>query len=256
MSDKKETGLIYAAIPAIMKDIPSIAKDRRNKEQGYQFRGIDEVYAAVNPILAKHGVFMRAEVQSVTREERPSKSGGVLAFVQVRVRYYFVAADGSSVFTDSLGEGMDSGDKATPKSMSIAQKYAILQMFCVPTADAKDPEHDSPEPAPKPKPTPKPRPAADPLDDHYSSEDAADKSAQFRNIPLTMSDGKTRMHTKFEAYKKFGNLKIVLGDERYYEALKSGGYAHANEIPDKALPTMYAVLLAKKQQIDEEGAAA
>jgi hypothetical protein len=140
-------GLIYSAIPAIMSDIPAIYKDRKNDAQHYNFRGIDDVYNAVNPLLSKHGVFMRADVQDIKREERPSKSGGIMAFVQVRVRYSFVAKDGSFVSTDSLGEGMDSGDKATPKAMSIAQKYAILQMFCIPTADPKDPEIDNPDPA-------------------------------------------------------------------------------------------------------------
>ena len=140
-------GLIYSAIPAIMSDIPAIYKDRKNDAQHYSFRGIDDVYNAVNPLLSKHGVFMRADVQDIKREERPSKSGGIMAFVQVRVRYSFVAKDGSFVSTDSLGEGMDGGDKATPKAMSIAQKYAILQMFCIPTADPKDPENDNPEPA-------------------------------------------------------------------------------------------------------------
>jgi hypothetical protein len=144
---ESNAGLIYAAIPAIMTDIPAIYKDRKNDAQHYNFRGIDDVYNAVNPLLSKHGVFMRADVQDIKREERLSKSGGIMAFVQVRVRYSFVAKDGSFVSTDSLGEGMDSGDKATPKAMSIAQKYAILQMFCIPTADPKDPENDNPEPA-------------------------------------------------------------------------------------------------------------
>ena len=163
MSDTKTTvnpaGLIYSAIPAIMAEIPSIYKDRKNDAQHYNFRGIDDVYNAVNPILAKHHVFMRADVLDVKREERPSKSGGIMAFVQVKVRYSFVAADGSFVSTDSLGEGMDSGDKATAKAMSIAQKYSIIQMFCIPTADPKDIENDNPEPAPTLKPATKPKPA-------------------------------------------------------------------------------------------------
>lgn len=157
---KKTSGisLIYSAIPAIMSEIPSICKDRKNADQGYNFRGIDDVYNAVNPILAKHQVFMRADIQDVKREERPSRSGGILAFVQVRVCYSFVASDGSFVSTDSLGEGMDSGDKATAKAMSIAQKYALLQMFCIPTADQKDPENDNPEMAKSPTAKPQKKP--------------------------------------------------------------------------------------------------
>jgi hypothetical protein len=50
---------------------------------------------------------------------------------------------------------MDSGDKATNKAMSVAHKYALIQVFAIPTADDKDPENESPQPAPK-KPEPKP----------------------------------------------------------------------------------------------------
>ncbi|MBE3126177.1 MAG: ERF family protein [Acidobacteria bacterium] len=139
--------LIYAAINAIMSEIPAIAKTNKNKDQGFIFRGIDDVYFAVNPVFAAHNVFMRAEVLDIKREERPSKSGGVLTFVQARVRYHFVTTDGSSLSTDSMGEGMDSADKATAKAMAIAHKYAIIQMFCIPTAEQKDPDFDNPEPA-------------------------------------------------------------------------------------------------------------
>jgi hypothetical protein len=143
-----DIGLIYPAILAIMDDIPAIYKERKNDSQNYNFRGIDDVYNAINPLLSKHGVFMKAEVLEKTRVERPARTGGgTLAFVQVYTRYHFVAKDGSFVTTETLGEGMDSGDKATAKAMSIAQKYAILQMFCIPTIDPKEPENDSPEPA-------------------------------------------------------------------------------------------------------------
>jgi hypothetical protein len=130
-----------------MAEIPAIAKTNRNKEQGFVFRGIDDVYFAVNPVFAAHNVFMRAEVLEVKREERPSRSGGLLTIVQARVRYHFVTTDGSSLATESLGEAMDSGDKATSKAIAIAHKYAILQMFCIPTAEQKDPDFETPEPA-------------------------------------------------------------------------------------------------------------
>jgi hypothetical protein len=140
--------LIYELMPKIMADIPSIGKDRKNAQQNYVFRGIDDVYNALNGILAKHRVFMSAEIlDEPRREERKSNQGGTLTFVQVRVRYRFNAPDGSYVTTDSLGEGMDSGDKATAKAMSVAQKYALFQAFLIPTADPKDVENDSPEPA-------------------------------------------------------------------------------------------------------------
>jgi hypothetical protein len=152
----EKPGLIFKQIPAIMLEIPSIGKDRKNTGQGYNFRGIDDIYNFVQPLLAKHSVFMTAEILDDRHEERQSKSGGVIMYRVLKMRYSFVAADGSSVATDAVGEGMDSGDKASAKAMSIAQKYAILQMFLVPTEEPKDPEIDNHEVAPKAKPAPAP----------------------------------------------------------------------------------------------------
>ena len=42
---------------------------------------------------------------------------------------------------------MDTGDKASNKALSIGLKYAMLQVFCIPTEDEKDPDAVSPQPA-------------------------------------------------------------------------------------------------------------
>jgi hypothetical protein len=47
---------------------------------------------------------------------------------------------------------MDSGDKASNKAMSVAYKYAFMQIFCIPTEEEKDTEYKSPEVKPKDKP--------------------------------------------------------------------------------------------------------
>ena len=39
-----------------------------------------------------------------------------------------------------IGEGMDPGDKATNKALSIAFKYACFQLFCIPTEEMRDPD--------------------------------------------------------------------------------------------------------------------
>jgi hypothetical protein len=137
--------MICRKLVAIMADMEALGKDRKNVQQGYNFRGIDDVYNMVQPIMAKHGVFMRSSILDERSEDRPSKSGGTLIYRILRMRYGFIAEDGSEVNTDVIGEGMDSGDKATNKAMSVAQKYAILQMFMIPTEDPKDPENDSPQ---------------------------------------------------------------------------------------------------------------
>jgi hypothetical protein len=127
----------------VMRDLEAIGKDKTttmNNGGNFKYRGIDDLYNAVHPILSRHGVFMTAEVVSKTREERVNKHGTVLAFTCLRMRYRFVAEDGSEVCTEAEGEGMDSGDKSSNKAMAVAHKYALLQAFCIPTQDLDDPD--------------------------------------------------------------------------------------------------------------------
>lgn len=140
---------IYQAINAIMKEVPAIGKDRKNVQQGYNFRGIDDIYNALNEHLAKHGVFATSEVLSHEREERQTSRGGTLIYSIITVKFSFYAIDGSSVSMTMIGEGMDSGDKASNKAMSTAYKYAMMQLFCIPTNEPKDTETEHHEVLPK-----------------------------------------------------------------------------------------------------------
>ena len=133
---------VYKAINAVQSELSSvgITKDRRNMQgSGYNFRGIDDVYNAIAPLLAKHSLCILPRV--LTREcvERASKSGGALFYVTVEVEFDFVSAeDGSKHTVKTFGEAMDSGDKATNKAMSAAYKYAAFQAFSIPTEADND----------------------------------------------------------------------------------------------------------------------
>lgn len=145
-----ETGKIYEAIPLIMSEIKAISKDRSNTQQGYKFRGIDDVLNELHPLLAKHKVFIVPTVISETREERKSSQGKALIYSILNIAFRFYASDGSFIEAKTIGEGMDSGDKASNKAMSVAVKYACIFVFAIETEDPKDPENDNPEPLPKP----------------------------------------------------------------------------------------------------------
>lgn len=138
-------GEIYSRINAVMQDVGAIGKDSRNTQQGYNFRGIDDVYNELHAILAKRGVFTVPTVLEERSEERTTKAGTTLIYRVLRIQYEFFAVDGSSVTAVLMGEGMDSGDKASNKAQAVAHKYALLQVFAIPTQEPKDPENDSPE---------------------------------------------------------------------------------------------------------------
>lgn len=138
---------IYESICAIMQEAPAIAKAQKNSQQGFMYRGVDMVMNVFQPLLAKHKVFVVPAVMDCKREERQTKSGGNLIYTVLTVSYTFYAEDGSNVTAVVQGEGMDSADKSGNKAMSVAFKYAMFQVFCIPTEEMKDPDAESPEPS-------------------------------------------------------------------------------------------------------------
>lgn len=144
---------IHALLPLISGEIGPIGKERKNEQQKYRFRGIEDILNAVNPILVKHGVTVIPKVLETTRETHPSKNSGTLHFTLLKVEYTFWAADGSSVAAVVVGEGMDSGDKSCNKALSAAFKYALGQVFSIPF-DAIDSEDDDPRPEHRQAPPP------------------------------------------------------------------------------------------------------
>lgn len=146
MADTAKKMGIYEAISRCMEEIGAVGKDAVNKQQGFKYRGIDAVMNAINPALIKYHVFIVPEVLEQSREERTTKNGGALIYSVCRIKYTFYADDGSFIEAITVGEGMDSGDKATNKAMAIAFKYACFQVFCIPTEEMKDPDEETPEP--------------------------------------------------------------------------------------------------------------
>ncbi|MEI9696076.1 ERF family protein [Atlantibacter hermannii] len=141
--------IVYKAISAVARDMAEqgISKDRENRQQGFNFRGIDQVYNALAPMLAKHGLVILPRITERTVTERTTQKGAVLFYVVVKAEFDFVATeDGSKHTVITYGEAMDSGDKATNKAMSIAYKYAAFQAFCIPTEQtAVDPDAETHE---------------------------------------------------------------------------------------------------------------
>ena len=140
-----DQGKIYEAISNVMADIGAVGKNDVNKSQGFRYRGIDAVMNALNPAMVKHRVFCVPEILEQQREERTSRQGAVLIYSVCKIKYRFFTTDGSFVEAVTIGEGMDSGDKATNKAMAIAFKYACFQVFCIPTEEMTDPDGESHE---------------------------------------------------------------------------------------------------------------
>ena len=140
------TPKVYSAIAKVMAEVGriGISKDRKNDQQGYKFRGIDDVYNALSGLLSSAGLCVLPRVTKREVTERATKNGGVLFYVVLDVSFDLVAAEDGSRHTISVvGEAMDSGDKATNKAMSAAFKYACMEVFCIPTEGTPDADQET-----------------------------------------------------------------------------------------------------------------
>lgn len=170
-----EAPKIYAALAAVMADVGAVGKSRKNASQGYQFRGVEDVVAHVQDVMAKHGVVCVPRVLEREREMLDAKSGGKMFSVRLLVEHTFFASDGSSVTCTTLGEAMDSGDKASNKAMSAALKYCLTESLLIPTYEVdRDTEEHSPQIVSKspPKPAPVRAPATQAMADMMAKQSA------------------------------------------------------------------------------------
>lgn len=137
-----------------------LAKSSQNQQQGFNFRGIDQLYNTLSTYLVDADLMIVPHVIEQRSEMHTSKGGGPLMYSIMRVAFTFVSLQDGSTFEVGpfVGEAMDSGDKASNKAMSAAYKYMAIQTYCIPTVGNDDSDADSPElgtKAPAPAPAPK-----------------------------------------------------------------------------------------------------
>ncbi|TXH55603.1 MAG: hypothetical protein E6Q97_08520 [Desulfurellales bacterium] len=131
MEDKKS--LIFEKVAAIMAEVGPIAKDRKNTQQNYNFRGIDDLMNAISPVLASHNVFPVCTQITDIKDEHITSNKGAAGYRQVRrYTFRFYAKDGSFVETTADGEAIDYGDKGSNKAQSVAYREAMFKMFVIP----------------------------------------------------------------------------------------------------------------------------
>jgi hypothetical protein len=147
MSEAKHIYQAIATVTGIMAS-EGIAKSRRNEQQGYAFRGIDEVYAALSVHLADQKLCILPRVMDRTATERATLKGGVATYTILTVEFDLVSAvDGSTHTIRTVGEAMDTADKSSNKAMSAAMKYACLMAFQIPTEGDNDADRHHPQKA-------------------------------------------------------------------------------------------------------------
>lgn len=137
--------MVYQAIGKVSQMMSSqgISKSRNNQQQGYKFRGIDDVLNSLSAALVSAGLVILPRCTERTVVERQTAKGGAIFNVTCRVEFDLVSTeDGSKHTVCTFGEAMDSADKATNKAMSAAYKYLALLVFCIPTEATPETDAD------------------------------------------------------------------------------------------------------------------
>lgn len=199
---------VFKAINSVQASLvkEGIAKDRRNAQQGYNFRGIDDIYNTLSGLLAENNLCILPEVLERTQVERVTQKGGVMFYTLVKVRYTLVSSvDGSNFATVTFGEAMDSADKSTNKAMSAAYKYMCLQVFCIPTEGDNDADGTTPDTLKPQKPVSAPEPKQPSLEERINA---------FKDY-VSKADIKQLNEEKFE--KKFEALCSQLPENEKLE---------------------------------------
>lgn len=136
---------VLQAVRAVQADLAKqgIAKEKKNAQQGFMFRGIDQIYQSLSPSMVQHELTVVPTVLSRVETVRQTKNGGLMYNVVIECRFTMYGSDGSSIEAVTVGEGMDTADKATAKAASVAYKIWALQTFCIPLQGEPDADYDS-----------------------------------------------------------------------------------------------------------------
>lgn len=144
---------IYEKMAHITAEIGVVEKNLNvqvNKNSSYKAVSERDVIDAVKPIEAKYRVYSYpASRQIIDRDvlvKETEYNGQVTRtntlFMRVETVYRFVNLDNPAeqIETTVYGDGMDTGDKATGKAMTYADKYALMKAYKLSTGDDPDKE--------------------------------------------------------------------------------------------------------------------
>ena len=255
ISPPKSAPLIYKQISLIMVDIEAVGKDQEFKAEkyGFKFRGIDDVYNALHDAMGEHKVFSTSKILKKKTDEKANKYNNLVFMHDLTIEYTFWAEDGSHVSTEVVGVGHDQSDKSANKAMAVGHKYALLQIFCIPTEEKKDPEHDAQElvsnglKSSKNAPNEEKKKAEIPA--NKNKEEGKQSAGAGNRAQFRLHDGKNVWMNRYDLLGLFQDVKKLVGEEEYYISLEKFGVTKSNQIKTAAhFQTIYQDLMATAEK--------
>jgi hypothetical protein len=134
---------VQVAWARVMADVQSIRKSETAKVQTpkssytYRFRGVDQVFNAAGPALRRHGVMVFQTHVEAIYARATTAAGGAMRECTVTVTYRIYGPKGDHIEVQSVGEGLDTSDKATTKALTMAYRTLLVNGLTVPTDDPR-----------------------------------------------------------------------------------------------------------------------
>lgn len=144
MNEEQKVGHVFGALAAVKLAISKtgIEKSGYNMDQGYNFRGIDDVMDAFAGPLAENKIMACPVYSNLEHREYKTSSGKPYHFWDIEVSINFVSlVDGSSFIVGPFyAEASDTQDKGKTKVQSVAFRIGMLLSFQCPVGPEADPE--------------------------------------------------------------------------------------------------------------------
>ena len=147
---------IYQRLLKITEELKTVEKNLSvpvTKNNSYKAVGERDVLDAVKPLGVKQGGYSYAydrkiidsgELVSTRKDYQTNEYHDIKQlYLRLEVTYRFVNVDNPQEYIEikTYGDGIDTGDKATGKAMTYADKYALLKAYKISTGD--DPDQES-----------------------------------------------------------------------------------------------------------------
>lgn len=139
---------IYEKMSLITDELGVIEKKlnvEMTKTKSYKAVSERDVLDAVKPLEKKYRVYSYPYERKIIDKDiltKETEYNGATTktntlFLRLEVVYKFINIDNTDDFVEikSYGDGLDTGDKATGKAMTYADKYALLKAYKISTGD-------------------------------------------------------------------------------------------------------------------------
>lgn len=161
--NEKMSKNIFQKMAEITNELGTVSKNLNvevSKTASYKAVSEVDILNAVKPLEYKHGVYSYPHETNIINQEivttKTQYGDRDNYFIRLERIYRFVNVEDPKDYIEvkSYGDGIDTGDKATGKAMTYADKYALMKAYKISTGD--DPDKEASDESPKHQSKPQP----------------------------------------------------------------------------------------------------